>query len=316
MTTTSSSETSLKKFPYKILEVKVISAHDLPHVSNRLHTYVMAWTDLDHKQITPVDHKGNTNPTWNYRMVFSVDDKFLSSDSSAVMIEIYNISRRSNKPIGTTWLPIDILLKNPHSEIMKRPLTLQICRPSGDFKGYLVVTVNLVNTTIRNRNEDDEKNSRRYMIRQISHRLSHSESSKRMTYLDEDEDGEDVSTLSDPERGSVDLEMIHLPLDVVVAMRNGNLCSPMGCHAGVGTSLFNEWIEGGGDQSSKQEASKLHFLPPKNAVRQEQSKVRSHQRRHSDGGLLSYFTSAFICGASTMSNKNTNKMSKKRSKKY
>ncbi|KAL8107538.1 hypothetical protein AgCh_024088 [Apium graveolens] len=303
---------SMNKFPFKILEVKVISAHDLPPVSKRLHTYVMAWAHPDHKQITPVDHKGNTNPSWNYRMVFNVDDKFLSSDSSALMMEIYNISRLSNKPIGTTWLPIEILLKNPHSEIMKKPLTLQICRPSGDFKGFLVVTVNLVNTTIRNRNEDDEHTSRRYMIRQLSHRLSHSESSKRMAYLEDEEEHDDDNTLSDPERGSVDLNMKPLPSDIAVALNNGGLYSPIGGNSGVGTAVFNEWIEGGGDHSINQQAKRLSFFPSKNAVKRE-SKARPRHRRYSDGGLLSYFASAFICGASSTSNKNTNKMLKKKS---
>lgn len=310
---TTSSATPVKKFPFKILEVKVISAHDLPPVSNRLHTYVMAWAHPDHKEITPVDHKGHTNPTWNYGMVFSVDDKFLSSNSSAVMMEIYNVSRLSNKPIGTTWLPIEILLKNPHSEIMKKPLTLQICRPSGDIKGFLVVTVNLINTTIRNRNEDDENTPRRYMIRQIGHRLSHSESSKRMTYLEDGEELDDVNTLSDPERGSVDLDMKPLPSDVTVALNNGGLYSTIGGNAGVGTAVFNEWIEAGGDYSFNKEAKKLSFFPSKNAVKRE-SKGRPRHRRHSDGGFLWYFTSAFICGSSSTSNKHTNKILKKKSK--
>ncbi|KAL1805357.1 hypothetical protein ACET3Z_028425 [Daucus carota] len=241
----------------------------------------MAWAHPDHKQITPVDHKGNTNPTWNYRMVFGVDDKFLSSEASAVMMEIYNVSRLSNKPIGTTWLPIDILLKNPHSEIMKKPLTLQICRPSGDFKGFLVVTVNLVNTTIRNRNDEDE-NPRKFMIRQLSHRLSHSESSKRMTYLEEGEDHDDVNALSDPERVSIDSEMSNLPLEIVVALKNGGMCSPATDYAGVGTSVFNDWIGSGADYSYNKETKNLSFLPPKTVVKQK-SKVRSRQRRHSDG---------------------------------
>uniref|UniRef100_A0A175YL61 C2 domain-containing protein n=2 Tax=Daucus carota subsp. sativus TaxID=79200 RepID=A0A175YL61_DAUCS len=308
--TTPSSGTSFNKLLYKILEIKVISAHDLPPVSNRLHTYVMAWAHPDHKQITPVDHKGNTNPTWNYRMVFGVDDKFLSSETSAVMMEIYNVSRLSNKPIGTTWLPIDILLKNPHSEIMKKPLTLQICRPSGDFKGFLVVTVNLVNTTIRNRNDEDE-NPRKFMIRQLSHRLSHSESSKRMTYLEEGEDHDDVNALSDPERVSIDSEMSNLPLEIVVALKNGGMCSPATDYAGVGTSVFNDWIGSGADYSYNKETKNLSFLPPKTVVKQK-SKVRSRQRRHSDGGLLSCFSTAFICGSSSTSYKNTNKMIKKK----
>ncbi|KAK1368119.1 C2 domain-containing protein [Heracleum sosnowskyi] len=300
---------SVKKSPYKILEVKVISAHDLPPISNRLHTYVMAWAHPENKEITPVDHKGNTNPTWNHTMVFSVDDKFLSSNSSAVMMEIYNVSRLSNKPIGTTWLPIEILLKNPHSEIMKKPLTLQICRPSGDIKGFLVVSVNLINTTIRNRNEEDD-NSRRNKMREIGHRLSHSASSKRMTFL---EDYDDVNTLSDPERGSFDSDMKPLPSDVAVGLSNGGRYSASRGNAGVGTSVFDEWIESGGDYRFDQQDKKLSFFPAKNAVKRE-SKGRPRHRRHSDGGLLSYFTIAFMCGSSSTSNKNTNKMLKKNSK--
>lgn len=127
-------------------------------MSKSLHTYVVAWVDPDYKLITPVDHKGHTCPKWKFRMLFHVDDKFLRCDSTAVMIEIYTISRRlSNLPIGTATLPLQLVLNNPSStSFARKPLTLPVSRPSGDVKGILNVSVNLINTTIRNRNEMDD----------------------------------------------------------------------------------------------------------------------------------------------------------------
>lgn len=82
-------------------------------------------------------------------MVFRVDDKFLRSNSSAIVFDIYNIAWLRDLPIGTTRLPIDqILLNNPSSSGMK-PLALQICQPSGHLKGILNVSFNLVNNSVQ-----------------------------------------------------------------------------------------------------------------------------------------------------------------------
>uniref|UniRef100_A0A3Q7G3G4 C2 domain-containing protein n=1 Tax=Solanum lycopersicum TaxID=4081 RepID=A0A3Q7G3G4_SOLLC len=135
--------------PFKILEINVISAQDLPPVSKMLRTFAVAYIhNNDHRLTTRVDHQGKTNPTWNYKMIFRVDDKFLNSESPSVMFEIYNVAWLRDLPIGTTQLMINSFFpplssNNP----TMRSTTLHIRRPSGHLQGLLHVSVQLIDTT-------------------------------------------------------------------------------------------------------------------------------------------------------------------------
>lgn len=108
------------------------------------------------------------------------------------MIEIYNISRLSNLPIGITTVPVQILLNNPSSSLTRKPLTLQVCRPSGDAKGFLNVSVNLINTTIRNRNEMDDIAPPIALINQLNRVES-------MRMIQDQEDDDEDALDSNPE---------------------------------------------------------------------------------------------------------------------
>ncbi|CAA0814493.1 Calcium-dependent lipid-binding (CaLB domain) family protein [Striga hermonthica] len=130
-----SSSTSLK-----LLELNIMSAHDLPPVSKMLRTFAVAYISPDHKLTTRIDHTGHTSPTWNYKVAFHVDDLLLKSESSAVTIEIYNLAWLRDLPIGTCRLMINSLSKNPGF----RRVDLQVCRPSGHLQGTLHVGVQLV----------------------------------------------------------------------------------------------------------------------------------------------------------------------------
>ncbi|KAG5611114.1 hypothetical protein H5410_022395 [Solanum commersonii] len=134
--------------PFKILEIIVISAQDLPPVSKMLRTFAVAYIHNDHRLTTRVDHQGKTNPTWNYKMVFRVDDKFLNSESASVMFEIYNVAWLRDLPIGTTHLMINCFfppLSSNNPTI--RSTTLHIRRPSGHLQGLLHVSVQLIDTS-------------------------------------------------------------------------------------------------------------------------------------------------------------------------
>ncbi|KAL0303003.1 UNVERIFIED_CONTAM: hypothetical protein Sradi_6168400 [Sesamum radiatum] len=134
--------------PYRLLEINIISAHDLPPVSKMLRTFAVAYVQPDHKLTTRIDHQGHTNPTWNYKVAFHVDEKFLKQESSAVTIEIYNLAWLRDLPIGTTRLLVNHLSpplkKNPGF----RRVALQICRPSGHLRGTLNVGVQLIDNNV------------------------------------------------------------------------------------------------------------------------------------------------------------------------
>ncbi|CAN4115314.1 unnamed protein product [Withania somnifera] len=117
-------------------------------VSKMLRTFAVAYIHPDHRLTTRVDHQGKTSPTWNYKMVFRVDDKFLNSEAASVSFEIYNVAWLRDLPIGTTHLMINSFFpplssKNP----TKTSITLHIRRPNGHLQGLLHVSVQLFDTS-------------------------------------------------------------------------------------------------------------------------------------------------------------------------
>ncbi|CAA2977607.1 uncharacterized protein LOC111408230 [Olea europaea subsp. europaea] len=148
---------SLHQLPFKLLEITIISAKDLPPVSKMLRTFAVVYIHPDHKLTTKVDLKGHTNPTWNYKVVFLVDDAFLKSENPAVTIEIYNVAWLRDLPIGTTHLPINNLLQPlVQKNQCSRLVALQICRPSGHLQGILNLSVHLIDNRILDENPGSE----------------------------------------------------------------------------------------------------------------------------------------------------------------
>ncbi|KAG8380402.1 hypothetical protein BUALT_Bualt06G0011600 [Buddleja alternifolia] len=134
--------------PFKTLELTVFSAQDLPPVSKMLRTFAVTYVHPDHKLTTRVDHQGHTNPRWNYKVVFHVDDKFLRHESSAVTIEIYNLAWLRDLPIGTACLLINNLSPPLHKNPYFRRVALRICQPSGHLQGILNLGVQLVENVV------------------------------------------------------------------------------------------------------------------------------------------------------------------------
>ncbi|KAA8538970.1 hypothetical protein F0562_025662 [Nyssa sinensis] len=153
-TTSSDSSSSISlQFPFQLLEITLISAQDLAPVSRSMRTYAVAWVHPDRKLRTRVDQQGNANPTWNDKFLFRVDDKFLNSDTSSVIIEIYTQSWIRDTLVGTVrilitnLLPASMLSQN---NTQTRFVALQIRRPSGSPQGILNMGVSLLDTSIPN----------------------------------------------------------------------------------------------------------------------------------------------------------------------
>ncbi|PSS05025.1 hypothetical protein CEY00_Acc20887 [Actinidia chinensis var. chinensis] len=126
---------------FKLLEISILSAQDLAPVSKLLRTYAVAWVHPDHKLTTTVDHRSSTNPTWNYRFVFPVDDHLLSA--AILTVQIFNVSWLRHIPVGTANALVTTLLPTPSSS-GTRFLSLKIRRPSGALHGTLHLGVNLI----------------------------------------------------------------------------------------------------------------------------------------------------------------------------
>ncbi|KAJ9546046.1 hypothetical protein OSB04_025753 [Centaurea solstitialis] len=124
---------------YQHLEINLISAQDLSLSGRSMKTYAMAWLHPNRKLSTLVDTKGNSNPTWNEKLMFKIDDEFLFSESSSLTVEIYNVSWFRDVIIGSVNVLIDDLITPSHKNHRagSRFVTLQVRRPSGPPQGIL-----------------------------------------------------------------------------------------------------------------------------------------------------------------------------------
>ncbi|KAK6243378.1 hypothetical protein QUC31_009787 [Theobroma cacao] len=137
----------------RILEINLISAEDLAPVSKNMKTYAVAWVQPDHKLATGIDQTGRTDPSWNEKFMFRLDDKFLNSEDAAIVVEIYAAAWVKDVLIGY----VNVLIKDifhlrsiADAKInysATRTVTLQIRRPSGRPQGILNMEVILLDST-------------------------------------------------------------------------------------------------------------------------------------------------------------------------
>ncbi|KZV44530.1 hypothetical protein F511_24947 [Dorcoceras hygrometricum] len=138
---------------FKLLEITIISAQDLPPLSKMLRTFAVSYISPDNRLSTAVDHRGNCNPNWNHKVVFNVDERFLKSKSSAITFEIYNVAWLRDLPIGTAHLMINSLSPSLHRSPSLRRVSLQVLRPSGLLKGTLNIGIHLLESNNPGLNE-------------------------------------------------------------------------------------------------------------------------------------------------------------------
>lgn len=141
---------------YQLLELNVISAQDLAEVCRSMRTYAIAWMDPDRKLSTRVDSQGGTNPAWNDKFVFRVDEDFLYDENSTITIDIYAIHWFKDIHVGTALVLSDDIVppsRPSHSNNYKPPgmrfVGLQVRRPSGRPKGILNVGVAVIDSSMR-----------------------------------------------------------------------------------------------------------------------------------------------------------------------
>ncbi|CAH9116174.1 unnamed protein product [Cuscuta europaea] len=132
---------------HTLLQIILISAHDLPPVSKTLRTYAVAWLDSGHKSTTRINHDGHNNPMWNHKFTFRLENQLLGSGDAAVNFEIYNVAWLRDTPIGIAKLALNNffppLLAN-NSSI--KTAALPVRRPTGHLQGTLHVTIQLKET--------------------------------------------------------------------------------------------------------------------------------------------------------------------------
>lgn len=101
-----------------IMEINLISAQELMSSTSKpsskpMQTYGVAFIDPKEKAVSRVDRTGDTNPTWNDKFVFSVDEEFeRRRPNSCLVLEIYRVRRfRKDEKIGVVHVLLEDLLK-------------------------------------------------------------------------------------------------------------------------------------------------------------------------------------------------------------
>ncbi|KAL6970305.1 DNA-directed RNA polymerase [Sarracenia purpurea var. burkii] len=125
---------------YRSLEIKVISAKDLKNVNliSKMDVYVAVSISGDPKteQKTTVDRNGNTNPTWNFPMKFTVDESATRQNRLNLVFTLRCDRNLGDKDIGEVTVPVKELIGSI-DEGKLQFLTYQVRRPSGRPKGEL-----------------------------------------------------------------------------------------------------------------------------------------------------------------------------------
>lgn len=100
---------------YIQLELNLISAQDLKRMHlfgmKEMQTYCVVWTNPEKKLTTQIDRTGGANPTWNDKVIFRVEDRFMRSETSAVMVEIYCVGCLRDKLVGSVRVLLSNVLK-------------------------------------------------------------------------------------------------------------------------------------------------------------------------------------------------------------
>ncbi|KAL1313170.1 hypothetical protein HN51_039734 [Arachis hypogaea] len=139
--------------PFQLLEINIISAQDLAPISKSMRAYAVAWLNPERKLATRVDEVGHTNPTWNEKFVYRVDEDFLSNENSVIMIEIYTNAWLRDVLVGTVGVLVSNLIPPSSRSGNRKPnlrfVALQIRRPSGRPQGILNIGVTLLDSTKR-----------------------------------------------------------------------------------------------------------------------------------------------------------------------
>ncbi|XP_075483820.1 uncharacterized protein LOC142523977 [Primulina tabacum] len=140
--------------PSNILEISLISAQDLAPITKSMRTYATTWIHPNRKLTTRTDQNGLTNPTWNDKFAFRVDNELLMSENGTVTVEIYTVSWFRDVLVGIVQVLVNDLVTPALRMSQNHPkntrfVALQVRRPSGSPQGILNMGIALLDSTMR-----------------------------------------------------------------------------------------------------------------------------------------------------------------------
>ncbi|KAA8527464.1 hypothetical protein F0562_034821 [Nyssa sinensis] len=125
---------------YRTLEINVISAKDLNKVNliTKMEVYVVVSISGDQKskRKTTVDREGDSNPTWNFTIKFTIDESAAQYNHFMLTFKLRGERSLGDKDIGEVNVPVKELLDAAGDGKMQF-VSYQVSKPSGKPKGEL-----------------------------------------------------------------------------------------------------------------------------------------------------------------------------------
>ncbi|KAL3505747.1 hypothetical protein ACH5RR_031129 [Cinchona calisaya] len=132
---------------YRTLEINNLSGRDLNNVNliTKMDVYIVvsisgAGDKNKQKKKTPVDSDGDTNPSWNCPMNFTVDETAANQNRLTLVFKLRCDRTLGDKDIGEVHVPIKELLESSGgaaAEWKQKFVSYQVRKPSGKPKGQL-----------------------------------------------------------------------------------------------------------------------------------------------------------------------------------
>ncbi|OMO68782.1 C2 calcium-dependent membrane targeting [Corchorus capsularis] len=124
------------------LEITVISASDLKCVNHftKMDVYGVVSINGDHRtaQRTPVDKDCGSNPEWNHKMKFTIEEALAQQNRLNLFIHLKSDRHLRDKEIGCVQVPIKELLDNNNgNEKIEQNVSYNVRLPNGKAKGVL-----------------------------------------------------------------------------------------------------------------------------------------------------------------------------------
>lgn len=138
---------------YREIEVTLISAQNLKKVNTfgKMTVYGVVWIYPNMKVATPVDTRGNLNPTWNATLKLSADERLVQDRNALVHIDLYNHGSLGSNFVGSSSIPLSAL-RGVKEEIDQQVessssesniTTVPVVRRSGRARGTLNLSIKL-----------------------------------------------------------------------------------------------------------------------------------------------------------------------------
>ncbi|AEE75828.1 putative C2 domain-containing protein [Arabidopsis thaliana] len=145
------------------LELNVYSAKDLENVNliTKMDVYAVVWITGDdsrknHKEKTPIDRTGESEPTWNHTVKFSVDQRLAHEGRLTLVVKLVCDRIFGDKDLGEVQVPVLELLhgssspsSNGDGQGMMRFVTYQVRTPFGKGQGSLTFSYRFDSPTFK-----------------------------------------------------------------------------------------------------------------------------------------------------------------------